>query len=110
MPFKTLSEMEELEELLSNTSPTTLFVLYFHASWCGPCKRIAPSFNALADEYPATYFISINVDISEEISDEYKISSTPTFIFVKSSGKVDSYLGTDENVLRDLILKHNDDS
>lgn len=105
MPLQTLSDLEELDELMSS-SPTALFILYFHASWCGPCKRVAPSFEALAEEFQKVFFISINVDRSEEISDEYKISSTPTFVFVKSSERVDIYLGTEEKALRDLILKH----
>ena len=58
-------------------------VIDFFATWCGPCKKIAPFFEQLADEYVKITFLKVDVDESQELVDKYNIQAMPTFIFLK---------------------------
>ncbi len=46
-------------------SKDRLVVVDFYADWCGPCKAVAPRFEALKAKYPTVDFIKINVDHSQ---------------------------------------------
>ncbi len=68
----------------SQIPSTGLVVIDFYATWCGPCKRVAPLFEELERHYPNVKFLKVNVDEAEELSQEYTIESLPTFIFLKN--------------------------
>jgi thioredoxin 1 len=56
-------------------------VLYFTASWCPPCKAIAPVFETLSKQSPNISFLKIDVDNLSETAQKYNIRSVPTFVF-----------------------------
>lgn len=58
----------------------------FYAKWCGPCKRIAPEIENLAESWSSkgVKFLKVNTDSSPELSDDYDINSLPTFLFIDS--------------------------
>jgi len=60
-------------------------VIDFSAAWCGPCKKLAPIIDELAEEYADKAFIG-KIDIEEcpEITDKYGIMSVPTILFFKN--------------------------
>ena len=61
-------------------------VAKFFATWCGPCKMIAPVFEKLSQEFEnQVKFIEIDVDDCDKISDDYYVSSVPTFIIFKNN-------------------------
>ena len=70
-------------------------VIDFFAEWCGPCKRIAPFFEQLADEYVGVTFVKVNVDDSEDLVSQYAISAMPTFVFLKNGKVVKKVEGAD---------------
>ena len=78
-------------------------VLYFTATWCGPCKKIAPVVEELSNdsEYKdTTLFVKIDVDECEELMSECEVNCMPTFQFYKGGKKVDTLEGCDERALR----------
>ena len=96
-------ETEEFDEIvLKNDRPV---VVDFWASWCGPCRRLAPSFEALARELSATItFLSVNVDAEPALAQRFAVLSIPTIKFFRSGREVATHVGggsTDE--LRDLV-------
>lgn len=77
-------------------------VIDFFATWCGPCKRIAPFFEDLADKYyPAIAFLKVDVDESPELIDRFDISAMPTFVFLKDGKLVKRVEGADVAGLED---------
>lgn len=58
-------------------------VIDFFATWCGPCKNIAPAFEKLAEVYPSITFLKVDVDESDELVEIYGIQAMPTFLFLK---------------------------
>lgn len=59
----------------------------FWATWCGPCKMIAPIITEIAEERNDIVVCKVNVDEEEALSAQFGISSIPTLVVIKN-GKV----------------------
>lgn len=82
-----------------------LVVVDFFATWCGPCKRIAPTLERMAQElHGKVHFVKVDVD--EMTMDDYRISSMPTFLFIKNGQELERFSGASEENLRATIQKH----
>lgn len=58
-------------------------VIDFYATWCGPCKRLAPIMEELAEEYcEQVIFYKVDTDKERELAYFFQISSIPTLLFV----------------------------
>ncbi|KAG8984379.1 hypothetical protein FRB93_006617 [Tulasnella sp. JGI-2019a] len=90
---------------LSSSSPSYK-VIDFHATWCGPCHAIAPKYESLAKEYTGVQFLKCDVDECQDVARQYSITAMPSFVFIKSSSKVDVVRGADPRSLEATIKKH----
>lgn len=62
-------------------------IVDFYATWCGPCKAIAPILEELAKEYAGKIVIyKIDTDKERELSAAFGISSIPTLLFIPTNG------------------------
>ncbi|MCL2574741.1 MAG: thioredoxin [Defluviitaleaceae bacterium] len=69
-------------------------VVDFFATWCGPCKLIAPVLDQLAEEFDGTAkIVKLDVDQAKEIAIEYGVKSVPTLIFFKDGEIADKVVG-----------------
>ncbi len=63
-------------------------VIDFWATWCGPCKRMAPVVEALAEEYEGRVSIGkCDVEESEGLAAKFGVTSIPTLVFLTPDGK-----------------------
>lgn len=70
------------EEVKNSALPV---VIDMFATWCGPCKMMAPLFDQLAKELEGKYkLVKINIDEERDIAVKYNVSSIPTFLFLKN--------------------------
>lgn len=92
---------ENVRNEAADTTARTPVVIDFYATWCGPCKQIAPLFEVLKGEYgDRIEFRSIDVDQEPEMAARYGISSIPTFVFLDAYGKeVKRVMGADSEAL-----------
>ncbi len=84
---KQVASLEDLKTELADAGEK-LVVIDFYATWCGPCKLIAPKVEEMAGEMSNVVFLKVDVDENEEAAQEYNVSAMPTFIFIKNSEKV----------------------
>ena len=70
-----------------------LVLVDFYATWCGPCKMMAPIFDALATEMPEVKMGKLDVDASPQTAGQYGVSSIPTTIFFKDGKEVARLVG-----------------
>ena len=87
----------------STVASDKLTVVDFTATWCGPCQRIAPIFEKMAEEMPDVQFVKVDVDANSETAQACGISCMPTFQLYKAGAKVDELSGANEQALRDKI-------
>ena len=66
----------------------------FFAQWCGPCKRMAPIVEDLANKYDGQVIVGkVDVDDSVELSTQFGIRNIPTILFFKNGEVVDKVVG-----------------
>lgn len=63
-------------------------IIDFYASWCGPCKMLAPVLDELSKEYDGkVYIYKVDTEVEEELSQAFGIRSIPTMLFVPMNGQ-----------------------
>jgi len=85
---------------------TKLVVVDFTASWCGPCKRIAPFFDELSTKYPRAVFLKVDVDQCQETAAGQGVSAMPTFMFFRNKTRLDKLQGADTKALEEKVKQH----
>jgi thioredoxin 1 len=65
----------------------------FYASWCGPCKMLAPTLDELAAESPNAKIVKVNIDDSPELANRYGVASVPRLIAFKNGQVVAQHSG-----------------
>ncbi|KAL3817167.1 hypothetical protein ACHAXA_006167 [Cyclostephanos tholiformis] len=99
---QTLSDLES--RIQSAALQDKLTVVDFTATWCGPCKMIAPFFKEMSEEMGTrVQFVKVDVDDNPEAAQKYGVSAMPTFLFVKGGEVVDRLMGANTERLRELI-------
>lgn len=99
MEIELYKETFEQEVLQSDIS----VLVDFWATWCGPCKMIAPIVKEIADEYDGKILVGkVNVDEEPDLTMQYNVSSIPTLMVFKNGQLVNRAVGYRE---KDEILK-----
>eukprot|EP01024_Parvocaulis_polyphysoides_P060270 TRINITY_DN65512_c0_g1_i1.p2 TRINITY_DN65512_c0_g1~~TRINITY_DN65512_c0_g1_i1.p2 ORF type:complete len:111 (-),score=18.36 TRINITY_DN65512_c0_g1_i1:115-447(-) len=77
-------DVKDQSQLDKEINSGKLVVVDFFATWCGPCKRIAPALAELSESESDVVFLKVDVDVCEDIAGKYEVESMPTFLFFKS--------------------------
>ena len=94
---------ENFEELRNGTLP---LVLDLWATWCGPCKAIAPIIAELAQEYEGKIAVGkCDVEENDDIAMEFGVRNIPTILFFKGGKLVDKFVGAASKSVLDEKFK-----
>ncbi len=93
------------DDVLSSSEPV---LVDFWAPWCGPCKMLTPTIEALAEKYAGKVKIGkLNTDENRQAAINYQINSIPTLIVFKDGKPVDRILGLQQqDRIAQLLDKH----
>mmetsp|Transcript_39911 Transcript_39911/g.82988 ORF Transcript_39911/g.82988 Transcript_39911/m.82988 type:complete len:173 (+) Transcript_39911:141-659(+) len=83
-----------------------LVVIDFTATWCGPCKMIAPLFKELSEKMSNIVFLKVDVDENPDTAAKYNVSAMPTFVFIKGGTVVDRLMGANPARLEELLQEY----
>ena len=101
-----IKNLDQDTKLLDVTKDSRPFILYFTASWCGPCRMISPLYEMLSSKYPHIDFLKLDIDVCEEISSEFNINSVPCFyVYKKKKEILDKCIGANIDKLESFIHK-----
>ncbi|KAL5098843.1 hypothetical protein RYX36_003170 [Vicia faba] len=84
-----------------------IVIANFSATWCGPCKVIAPYYCELSEHYPSIMFLLIDVDELIDFSTSWDIKATPTFFFLRDGQEIDKLVGANKPELEKKIASVN---
>lgn len=91
MPATYIQNEAEFDALLN---AETLFVVDCTATWCGPCKLIAPLIDQLADEYSDRVKVfKLDLDTNKEVAKRYSIRSIPAVMFFTQGNVAETLVG-----------------
>lgn len=95
--------------LLENMEKKVLSLLYFTASWCGPCQQIKPFLKELSESLKVEgkyniEFYMIDIDKNEEFCDKCNIRSVPTFFIMNGKDLLGNLSGADKTKLSEMIV------
>ncbi len=97
---------QNFDEIIAQGKPV---VLDFFATWCGPCKKIAPYIEELANEYAGQVIVGkCDIDDNNDLAVRFGVRNIPTVLFIKDGNVVDKSVGaapksTFEDKLKALI-------
>ena len=108
-PFRSLAarilqDSEQLSHVLESEGAGKKFiVLDWTASWCGPCKRISPLVDQLAEDHPDVLFLKVDVDLHTDAAQSAGIQAMPTFQFLQNKKVVAQFAGADASQLKEIV-------
>ncbi|ELP84752.1 thioredoxin, putative [Entamoeba invadens IP1] len=99
MAQSSVQHINSLSTFESFISRNPVVIVDFFATWCGPCKSIAPYFEELARKTPSIKFVKVDVEEGADIAGKYSVHSMPTFILFKNGSEFDRFSGADRTKL-----------
>ena len=80
----------DFEEIIKSEELT---IIDFSATWCMPCRMLAPILEQVADKMDNVNFYNLDIDENEDIAKRYRIFSVPTLLAFKKGKMIDSLVG-----------------
>ncbi|WCK57640.1 thioredoxin (plasmid) [Aneurinibacillus sp. Ricciae_BoGa-3] len=79
-----------------------LVVLDFWATWCGPCRAVAPVFQSVSEKISDVTFGKVDVDEQPSLASKFQIMSIPTILAIKNGDVIDQHIGA---ISKDDLVK-----
>jgi thioredoxin 1 len=78
----------------SHQTKNKLVLVDFWASWCAPCRMMAPVLNEVADELTGNSHVGkVNIEQYQSLAQKYQVRSIPTLILLKNGAEVNRFVG-----------------
>ena len=98
--MKIIKSVEEFNEITTNGK----VLVDFYATWCGPCRMLAPVLEELSEEISDVQIIKVDVDELPELARRFGIMSIPTIFYFKEGEVAKKVVGfQDKNSLKKMI-------
>jgi len=82
------------QEFAAEAMKASAAVVDFNATWCGPCRMLAPVLEDISEKYAGKVsFYSVDVDESPELAMQYRVSSVPCLVLLKNGTFIDQSVG-----------------
>lgn len=95
--------LENLDRVVKSNS---LVLIDFYAEWCGPCKKMTPILNKIADQNKNIKLLKIDAEKSDNIASVFKVEEIPTYVIIKNGRQVWRGVGEmDEVELKEVLAK-----
>ncbi|KAI9101370.1 thioredoxin-like protein [Phlyctochytrium arcticum] len=93
-------------EYSKHINGSQLVVVDFYATWCGPCKVVAPRFEQLASKYPNVVFLKVDVDEQQGIARTASVTAMPTFHLYRGGKRLAEVVGADIGKVESLTAQY----
>lgn len=103
MPVQNITD---LSDFLTDVLQPGNSIVDFSAGWCGPCKRIAPKFHELSEQWKNVRFYKVDIDEVPEAAEEYEVQAMPTFILFSNGSEVSRFAGANIQKLEEELQKY----
>ena len=101
-----MSKLIEVDEVTFEAvlwSPIPV-VVDFYSNNCGPCRMLKPFLEALADDLGSAKFVTVDVEVNEQLVRDHGINSVPTLLVFRNGQEVDRMVGMGQLVrLREAL-------
>jgi len=97
-------ESKEMFDAELKKAGDKLVIVDFFATWCGPCKMIAPKLERMSEEYKEKVIVlKVDVDEVEDVAMEYKIEAMPSFCLFRNGQELrdQRLMGASEEKLKE---------
>ncbi|GME71214.1 unnamed protein product [Ambrosiozyma monospora] len=102
---KMVNVIKSKDEFAKVTGASNLVVVDFFATWCGPCKMIAPLLEKFSKEYTSADFYKVDVDELPDVAAANEVSSMPTLLFFKAGELVGKVIGANPGAIKQALTK-----
>ncbi|KAI9317628.1 cytosolic thioredoxin Trx1 [Dichotomocladium elegans] len=101
--MQTPKNLAEFNQLIASDK---LVVVDYFATWCGPCKIIAPKLDNLAKEYTDVIFAKVDVDEVADVAADQGIRAMPTIKFYRKGALLGEVIGANLTQIVETLKKH----